>query len=66
MTIPSTNYGKLSVSFSLCLLALCLFSAVNQPVSLAQSNGVFTDAQAVRGQALYDSKCGKCHGNQLF
>ena len=65
MTIPSTNYGKLSVSFSLCLLALCLFSAVNQPVSLAQSNGVFTDAQAVRGQALYDSKCGKCHGNQL-
>ncbi len=65
MTIPSTNQGKLAVSFSLCLLALCFLSALKQPVSLAQQNGLFTDAQAARGQVLYDSKCGKCHGNQL-
>ncbi len=65
MTIPSTNHGKLAVSFSLCLLAFCLLSTLKQPVSLAQPNGLFTDAQAARGQALYDSKCGKCHGNQL-
>ncbi|MFN0111284.1 MAG: PQQ-binding-like beta-propeller repeat protein, partial [Blastocatellia bacterium] len=48
----------------LCLLALCLLAA-KQSVSLAQQTGLFTDAQAARGQAVYDAKCAKCHGNQL-
>ncbi|MGH9802487.1 MAG: c-type cytochrome, partial [Blastocatellia bacterium] len=39
--------------------------AAKQSVSFAQPSGIFTDAQVARGQVLYDSKCSKCHGNQL-
>jgi mono/diheme cytochrome c family protein len=28
-------------------------------------DGVFTDAQAARGKALYDKQCASCHGNAL-
>ena len=28
-------------------------------------DGVFTDAQAARGQALYGKRCASCHGDAL-
>ena len=41
-------------------------------VTLAQAqaprtvrDGVFTDAQAARGQSIYDKQCASCHGNAL-
>ena len=63
--IPSTRCSKWIISLSACVLTVCLLFTWSQPVSLAQQNGTFTDAQAARGQALYDAKCSKCHGNQL-
>lgn len=46
---------------AVCLLGLGLSLATGH----AQQSVTFTDSQAVRGQALYDKKCGSCHGNQL-
>src|SRR5262249_21502840 len=31
----------------------------------SQQGGIYTDAQAVRGQAVYDNKCASCHGPRL-
>src|SRR5262245_66163538 len=30
-----------------------------------QQGGIYTDAQAARGQAVYDKKCASCHGPRL-
>ncbi len=65
ISVPSTNHGRLMTGLSACFLVFCLFSALNHPALLAQQQASFTDAQAARGQALYDSKCAKCHGNQM-
>src|SRR5262245_4256706 len=31
----------------------------------SQQGGIYTDAQAARGQAVYDKKCAACHGLRL-
>src|SRR5262245_30168611 len=31
----------------------------------SQQGGIYTDAQAARGQAVYDKKCASCHGLRL-
>src|SRR6266542_1108512 len=31
----------------------------------SQKGGIYTDAQAARGQAVYDNKCASCHGLRL-
>src|SRR5262245_58953757 len=31
----------------------------------SQQGGIYTDAQAARGQAVYDKKCASCHGPRL-
>ena len=46
-------------------LIVFLSLATGQTTSSAQQSALFTDAQATRGQALYDKKCAACHGNQL-
>ncbi|MGH9846826.1 MAG: PQQ-binding-like beta-propeller repeat protein [Blastocatellia bacterium] len=38
------------------------FTTLTQPTP---QRGIFTEAQARRGQALYDGKCASCHGAQL-
>ena len=43
----------------LSLLLVCTI------IGLAQSTGIFTEAQAQRGQALYAAKCASCHGASL-
>src|SRR5687768_811670 len=40
-------------------------SSTQKPSQLAPQNGIYTDAQAARGQAVYDKKCASCHGLRL-
>lgn len=63
--VPSTRLVQLFFGISVFAFAFCLFPAFNKAVSLAQQSGIFTEAQAARGRALYDTKCAKCHGDQL-
>jgi mono/diheme cytochrome c family protein len=47
-----------------CLIAgSSLLALQTRPPSLA--DGVYTDQQATRGQAIYRSRCATCHGNAL-
>ncbi len=47
----------------LCLLPGWLGSAAMAQTSVA--GGVYTEAEAQRGQAAYASKCASCHGRDL-
>jgi alcohol dehydrogenase (cytochrome c) len=38
---------------------------VNAQQNASRSEGVFTEAQAGRGQAIYDKRCASCHGLRL-
>jgi S-disulfanyl-L-cysteine oxidoreductase SoxD len=63
-----TPAGLLSSAVKLVLAALTLESVA--PVLHAQqtrtaNDGVYTEAQAARGQELYRDKCAKCHGDGL-
>src|SRR5262245_5741962 len=57
-----------SCLFGLALIASAAFgtfaAAGAQPQSTVRQ-GVYTDAQAQRGAALYKSSCASCHGNTL-
>jgi mono/diheme cytochrome c family protein len=45
---------------------LVLHSTVHaQPPSKSIWDGVYTDAQAARGKALYSQECASCHGGEL-
>jgi cytochrome c5 len=35
------------------------------PVTTSVWDGVYTSAQAERGRAVYDTRCGRCHGGDL-
>src|SRR5262245_29867956 len=50
--------GRLLVSL---LAAAGLAAAAAQPPARTVWDGVYTDAQASRGQALYQRRCAKCH-----
>jgi mono/diheme cytochrome c family protein len=53
------------LSGSTCILALVATAAIGaQGKTLAQS-GVYTSAQAARGQAIYKERCATCHGAEL-
>ncbi len=39
--------------------------AAHSALTIALQDGIYTGAQAERGQALYDKKCAACHGAQL-
>lgn len=58
-------YRSTMVLGSAVCLILCGLLLTSRTVTSAQQAGLFTDAQAARGQALYDKKCASCHGNQL-
>lgn len=49
--------------FSVLVLLSITTLYAQQPVTLSQ--GVYTQAQAVRGQALYKERCATCHGDTL-
>jgi quinoprotein glucose dehydrogenase len=41
--------------------ATCAFAAASR----STRDGVFSKAQATRGQTIYNEECGKCHGQNL-
>ena len=56
------------------VVAVLTLVFMTAPIALAQQEidqmtsvweGVFTEAQANRGQAVYDGACGLCHGRRL-
>lgn len=63
--LPLRNRSTLLTVVALSLIVFGLVLATGQTTSSAQQSALFTDAQATRGQALYDKKCAACHGNQL-
>jgi alcohol dehydrogenase (cytochrome c) len=69
--------AKSSFVFLLLFLPLLLLSSMAIGLSFApaktysstlasqKQSGIYTDAQATRGQALYDKRCAACHGQRL-
>jgi mono/diheme cytochrome c family protein len=47
------------------LIGLVAAVAIAQEASRSVWDGVYTEDQAKRGQALYNSECASCHGDQL-
>lgn len=47
------------------ILVLAAFGVLAQTASRSTWDGVFTETQADRGQALYDRQCFDCHGDDL-
>ena len=59
----TTQLVRGTLAVSACLLLLSA-TPVAQPTRSVQ-DGVYTDAQAVRGQAVYAARCASCHGDAL-
>jgi len=55
------SFQKFSVVLLLCASAGLMYAAQSQNVS----QGVYTAAQAQRGQAIYQKQCASCHGDTL-
>ena len=74
--ILSPRRARLSLLFAVLLLSF-LFAVVKTPFpaagnslssslhQAAQQDGIYTEAQALRGQSVYDARCASCHGTQL-
>ena len=65
-TIARMSYARLTALASLAFIALLITSPLlgAQATGTVQ-DGVFSDAQATRGQALYAQRCAGCHGPAL-
>jgi cytochrome c len=50
---------------ALAFLGASAGAALAQPAAHTAQDGVFTDAQASRGNALYQDNCSACHGGSL-
>ena len=53
--------GAIVIFALIVLLSMTMFAGQSQNVR----QGVYTDAQAKRGQAVYQAKCASCHGDSL-
>jgi S-disulfanyl-L-cysteine oxidoreductase SoxD len=58
---------KLATKFAACMAGLALWSAGTATAQSAATavDGIYTDAQAGRGEALYREHCENCHGADL-
>jgi mono/diheme cytochrome c family protein len=64
----SSRLVRFVVSVPACLLAASILVAAQAPPAAASRtarDGVYTDAQAKRGEAVYMEKCASCHGPAL-
>jgi len=61
----SSNFRRWARAFVACSLAGFLTTAVEAQQSQIVTQGVYTDAQAARGQAVYNARCSTCHGATL-
>ena len=66
--------GSLSIVSTCCALGMALFAwtplgplspDVHAQQARTVKDGVYTDAQARRGQAIYKERCSTCHGDAL-
>ena len=55
----------LACIFGVALIGALSWKLLAQDTTSSVWDGVYTQAQAVRGQALYKSSCASCHGDQL-
>src|SRR5579863_2987811 len=57
--------SSMIVATSIAMLALAA-GALAAPTRISVWDGVYTDAQAGRGQTLYMQNCSRCHGPELW
>jgi mono/diheme cytochrome c family protein len=50
---------------SACAVAVALMPTVQAQQARSVKDGVYSAAQALRGQAIYKAQCAECHGNAL-
>jgi mono/diheme cytochrome c family protein len=55
----------LRVAAAAALAASGIISVTHAQAARTAQDGVYTDAQAARGQAVYDKQCASCHGQGL-
>lgn len=55
----------LSIGLAVAGLTVAGAAVAEPEFSKTVWDGVYTEAQAVRGEAAYAQKCGQCHGGQL-
>src|SRR5262245_39407004 len=46
-------------------VAICSLFAAADPVVAADPMGMYSEAQAARGERLYETNCSACHGSKL-
>ena len=56
---------KRTVMICACVFAGALWLNVQAQQAQSVSDGVYSAAQATRGQAIYKAQCAECHGNAL-
>src|SRR5436190_3894191 len=56
-------WSRLAIIVSVCLIAGSVALAVQTGQTV--NDGIYTDQQAMRGQALYQKRCSTCHGANL-
>ena len=56
---------KIRILTALVFLGASAGAALAQPATHTAQDGVFTSAQADRGDALYQNNCAACHGGSL-
>jgi len=57
--------SSIRILTALVFLGACAGAALAQPAARTAQDGVFTDTQANRGDALYQDNCAACHGGSL-
>lgn len=64
--LPSRLFASLlALSAISIILSLISVRTVSSTQKASQQDGIYTEAQAARGQAVYDKKCASCHGLRL-
>ena len=57
--------SKIRILTALVFFGVSTGTSLAQPAAHTAQDGVFTDAQANRGNALYQDNCASCHGGSL-
>src|SRR5262245_31789627 len=64
--LPLRLFASALALSAICLgLSLSPVETISSTQKPSQQAGIYTDAQAARGQAVYDKKCASCHGLRL-
>ena len=52
---------RIGVAATAAIVALAAIGVTHAQTARSAQDGVYTDAQAGRGQAVYDKQCASCH-----